>query len=78
MSALMVNEWVDFNDFKELLEVTDGNLASHLKTLESNEFIELRKQFSGRKPRTSYRASEKGKAAFKDHLTALEKLIKNG
>jgi len=78
MSALMVDEWVDFNDFKELLEVTDGNLASHLKALESSEYIELRKQFAGRKPRTSYRASEKGKTAFQSHLTALEKMINNG
>lgn len=76
MSALMVNEWIDFNDFKELLEVTDGNLASHLRALESNHYIELRKQFAGRKPRTSYRASEKGKTAFREHLNALEKLIK--
>ena len=57
MSALMVNDWMDFNSFKELLGVTDGNLASHLSALEKHGFVEIQKQFIGRKPRTSYRAT---------------------
>lgn len=77
MSILLVNEWVDFNALKEYLEVTDGNLASHLKALESNNFIEVKKQFAGRKPKTTYRCTRKGKSAFRLHLTALENLIKN-
>ncbi len=77
MSILLVNEWVNYNDLKEYLEVTDGNLASHLKTLESNRFIEVRKQFLGRKPQTTYRATGKGREAFRKHLDALEKLIKH-
>jgi DNA-binding HxlR family transcriptional regulator len=75
MSVLIVNDWVDFNSLKEMLEITDGNLASHLKALESGEFIEVRKQFVGRKPRTTYRSTSRGREAFNDHLAALEKLI---
>ena len=75
MSVLMVNEWVDFNTLKELLEITDGNLASHLTSLEKNELIEVRKQFIGRKPNTRYRTTDKGRQLFKEHLEYLNKLI---
>ena len=75
MSALLVNDWLDFNGLKSLLEVTDGNLASHLKALEANAYIRVRKQFIGRKPRTSYQATSAGRKAFNDHLDELEKLI---
>ncbi|MDD2303223.1 MAG: transcriptional regulator [Prolixibacteraceae bacterium] len=77
MSALMVNETLDFNALKELLELTDGNLASHLKGLEQQEIIVVSKQFIGRKPRTTYRATEQGKDLFRQHLVALEELIGN-
>jgi len=77
MSALSVNDMLDFNSLKEYLDVTDGNLASHLKALEKEEFIEVQKSFVGRKPNTSYAASKLGRKAFDDHLNALEKLIKN-
>lgn len=77
MSVLMVNEWVDFNTFKETLDVTDGNLASHLSALEKQQFVEVRKSFIGRKPNTSYRASAYGRKAFQDHLNALESLIRS-
>lgn len=76
MSLLMINEDVDFNTIKETLELTDGNLASHLKALESIDYVTMSKQFVGRKPRTGYSATEQGKMAFKAHLSALEKLIK--
>ena len=76
MSALMVNDWMDFNSFKELLGVTDGNLASHLSALEKHGFVEIQKQFIGRKPRTSYRATVAGRKEFKAHLDALERLIR--
>ncbi|WP_029904214.1 transcriptional regulator [Prevotella sp. 10(H)] len=75
MSVLMVNDSVDFNTMKELLDVTDGNLASHLKALEKEEVIEVKKQFIGRKPNTSYQVSELGRRLFKEHIDALEKLI---
>lgn len=75
MSVLMVNDSVDFNTMKELLEVTDGNLASHLKALEKEEVIEVRKQFLGRKPNTSYKMTPLGKKLFKEHIDALERLL---
>lgn len=76
MSALMVNDRVDFNTLKELLGVTDGNLASHLSALEKNGFIEVQKEFVGRKPRTTYVATAFGRREFQAHLNALEQLIK--
>lgn len=76
MSILVVNDWVEFNFLKETLEVTDGNLASHLKALEKIEFVELKKEFVSRKPRTSYKITQNGKVAFNAHIKALEKLIK--
>lgn len=76
MSVLVANESYDFNSLKELLEVTDGNLASHLKALEKDEYITVNKTFLGRKPNTRYQASDKGTEAFKKHLQALENLIK--
>jgi len=77
MLALMVNEKLDFNSLKELLELTDGNLASHLKALERDRIVVVSKQFIGRKPRTTYKATELGKNIFRQHLEALEELIKN-
>ncbi|GGB80435.1 transcriptional regulator [Flavobacterium suaedae] len=76
MSILMVNEYADFTTLKELLGVTDGNLASHAKALESEKYISIEKQFIGKKPNTRYIATKEGKAAFKNHIDALEKLIK--
>ena len=75
MSMLMVNDSVDFKTIKETLDVSDGNLASHLAALEKKEFIIIRKQFIGRKPNTSYSMSDLGREAFKKHLKALEQLI---
>ena len=77
MSALMVNDTVDFNALKELLGLTDGNLASHLKALEQQEIILVSKQFIGRKPSTTYKATDQGRDLFRIHLAALEKLINN-
>ena len=76
MSILMVNDWVEFNTLKETLEVSDGNLASHISALEKLKYLEVRKAFIGKKPNTSYRVTRDGKKAFSDHLDALEKLIK--
>ena len=76
MSILSVNESADFNTMKQLMELTDGNLASHLKALESLAYIESVKQFIGRKPNTQYKITELGRNSFKEHLDALEKLIK--
>lgn len=76
MSALMVNENMNFNDLKALIDVTDGNLATHLKTLEEHTFIRVEKGFIGRKTNTTYTITPAGQKAFRSHLDALEKIIK--
>ncbi len=75
MAVLMANETYDFNSLKDLLTVTDGNLASHLKALEKAGYISVRKTFIGRKTNTSYEATLEGRNAFQKHLAALEALI---
>ncbi len=75
MSVLVVNEYADFNTLKELLSVTDGNLASHAKTLEANDFIRIEKSFIGKKTNTKYYATQLGLLEFKKHITALENII---
>ncbi len=76
MSALMVNEDVNFNFLKQLLNVTDGNLASHIKPLEENKYIKVNKSFIGKKTNTTYMITKLGEKAFREHLTALEEMIK--
>ncbi len=75
MAALAVNEFIDFNALKELLDVTDGNLASHLKSLEKSKYIMHRKEFLGRKPHTKYTATREGREAFVKHIKAIEQLL---
>lgn len=77
MSALAVNETLDFSSLKDYLEVTDGNLASHLKALEKEDFVTVKKSFIDRKPNTRYSMTEEGRKAFEEHLAALEKLIRS-
>lgn len=76
MSILLVNDIVDFGTLKEQLQLTDGNMASHLSALEKADYISITKQFIGKKPNTTYAVTPSGKKAFSDHLDALEKLIK--
>lgn len=76
MSILMVNESADFGTIKDLLELTDGNLASHIKALEGCNYIESTKQFIGRKPNTKYTITPLGRQSFQEHLNALENLIR--
>lgn len=76
MSALMVNAQVSFNELKELIQVTDGNLASHLKALEENGYVKVNKGFVGRKTNTTYAVTKAGEKAFRLHLDALEQMIK--
>ena len=75
MSILLVNDWVEFGEIKELLNLTDGNLASHSKTVEKNKYIEIKKEFVGKKPRTTYRVTRFGKESFQKHINALENLL---
>ncbi|WP_139134374.1 winged helix-turn-helix domain-containing protein [Crocinitomix algicola] len=75
MSMLMVNDWLDYKTIKAELNLTDGNLASHIAGLEKLEYIMVRKRFVGKKTNTSYRITKPGKQAFKSHINALENLI---
>ena len=77
MSMLMVNDWMDYNEIKDKLNLTDGNLASHITGLEKLNYIEVRKRFVGKKTNTSYKVTRAGKKAFLEHINALEKLLKN-
>ena len=76
MSILVVNDSVDFNTLKEQLNISDGNIASHITALEKLNYLEVKKQFIGKKPNTSYKVTQQGIKAFKNHLNTLEKLIK--
>jgi len=75
MAALVSNESMDFKSLKVLLDITDGNLASHLKGLEKEAYIEVQKQFIGRKPNTTYSVTKSGRSAFQEHINALESII---
>ncbi|NDC40731.1 MAG: transcriptional regulator [Chitinophagia bacterium] len=77
MSALMVTDSLNFNDLKALIDVTDGNLATHLKTLEEQQFIQVQKGFIGRKTNTTYTITQLGSQSFRAHLDALEQIIKS-
>ena len=77
MSILMVNDSVEFSEMKEMLDITDGNLASHISALEKLEYVEVTKQFIGKKPNTVYAVTRTGKKAFNQHLDTLEKILKN-
>ncbi len=76
MAVLLANDAVSFTDLKDVLDLTDGNLASHVGALEKAGYVQVRKQFIGKKPNTTYAASAEGKAAFQQHLEALEKLLR--
>lgn len=76
MSALMVNDAIDFLELRELLDITDGNLASHISALEKLDYLAVKKEFIGKKTRTSYWVTNLGRKEFNHHLNALEKLVK--
>ena len=76
MSILMLNEEINFNDLKQMLEVTDGNLATHLMSLEENSYLKIKKGFIGKKTNTTYSLTKNGEKAFTDHISSLENLIK--
>ena len=76
MSVLVTNDGYEFNSLKEILSITDGNLASHIKALEREKYISVSKSFVDRKPNTKYKITERGRNAFKKHLDALEAVVK--
>ncbi|MFP5471756.1 MAG: winged helix-turn-helix domain-containing protein [Bacteroidia bacterium] len=76
MAVLVVNQWVSYGELKDILQLTDGNLASHISALEKLNYVEVKKEFVGKKPQTSYKVTKEGKQAFQGHLDGLEKMIK--
>jgi DNA-binding MarR family transcriptional regulator len=76
MAVLVVNHWVPYGELKDVLQLTDGNLASHISALEKLNYVEVKKEFVGKKPLTSYKVTKEGKQAFQEHLDGLEKMIK--
>ena len=76
MSILSVNDSADFNTMKQLMELTDGNMATHLKVLEGAGYIDSQKRFVGRKPNTTYSITSLGRKEFRLHIDALEQLLK--
>jgi DNA-binding HxlR family transcriptional regulator len=76
MSVLVANDSYDFNSLKEVIGITDGNLASHMKALEREKYISVNKLFLDRKPNTKYKATERGRLVFKKHLDGLEQVIR--
>ena len=76
MSMLMVNEWVDFSTIKKELNLTDGNLSTHILAIEKEKYITVKKQFINKKPNTSYTITRAGEKAFKAHIAALEEIIR--
>lgn len=76
MSVLVANESYDFNSMKEIIGLTDGSMASHIKALEKEKYISVSKSFVDKKPNTKYKVTERGRTVFKKHIDALEELIK--
>jgi DNA-binding HxlR family transcriptional regulator len=77
MSILIVHNEAEFTYLKKMLELTSGNLNAHLKVLEDNGYIKVKKEFVERKPRTTYKLTPTGKKMFKKYVAELEKIIKN-
>ena len=76
VSALAVNDALSFNDLKNLLKTTDGNLSVHARKLEEARYVACKKSFDGRIPRTEYRLTALGRQALEQYLEEMERLIK--
>jgi len=72
---LVDSEAMSFSRFKELLGATNGNLGAQLRKLEDADYVSVRKEFVGRQPTTWYSLTEKGKAALRKHLAAMQSFI---
>jgi DNA-binding MarR family transcriptional regulator len=76
VSALAVNPSLAFNDLKKALRITDGNLSVHARRLEEAGYVEIRKSFEGRVPRTEFRLTAAGRRALQRYLDHMEALIR--
>jgi DNA-binding MarR family transcriptional regulator len=75
VSTLAVNPVLSFAELKKLLNLTDGNLSVHTQKLEAAGYVDCKKGFSGRVPRTEYRLTKKGRRVLGDYLCHMEALI---
>lgn len=75
VSALAVNASLSFSELKKSLELTDGNLSIHTQKLEAAGYLDCRKGYRGRVPRTEYRLTRKGRRALEEYLNHMERLI---
>ena len=75
MSILMKSDWVDFTTLRDTLQLTDGNLSSHLRALEKENMLKVKKHFVKNRPRSSYKITRNGLRKFRLHLDTFEKLI---
>jgi DNA-binding transcriptional ArsR family regulator len=75
VSLLAAVEWADFKFIRDELGLTDSALSKQLSTLEEADYVEIRKSFVGKRPRTSARLSRPGRAAFELHVTALQEMV---
>ncbi len=81
VSALAVNQSLSFNELKDMLGLTDGNLSVHARKLEEAGYVECTKSFEGRVPRTEFRLADTGRQALKaylDHMEALIQAVRDG
>lgn len=76
VSALAVNDTMTFNELKELLKTTDGNLSVHARKLEEGQYVACEKYFEGRVPKTEYRLTGAGRRALETYLDHMEALIR--
>ena len=76
VSALAVSETLSFNELKDLLHTTDGNLSVHARKLEDGGYLACSKYFEGRTPRTDFRLTAAGRRALEKYLDEMEGLIK--
>lgn len=76
VSALAANESLTFNDLKNLMHITDGNLSVHARKLEDAGYISCSKYFDGRVPKTEYKLTTSGRRALESYLSHMESLIK--
>jgi len=77
ISALAVNEALSFNDLKQLLEITDGNLSVHARKLEDAGYVRCTKSFVGRQPRTEFKLTASGRRALESYLEQMESVIRS-
>jgi DNA-binding HxlR family transcriptional regulator len=75
VSVLAINETMTFNELKQLLRTTDGNLSVHARKLEEAQYIACEKYFEGRVPKTEYRLTSAGRKALETYLDHMEALI---